>query len=281
MWFEEVVECVPLEGADERTLSAVDLVVVGGDSEGATLRDWITWPARQPCIVIEPGPQLEHLLSGQAASGTPRRRRAARCQVVHGFRTPTFDNDSGATSRWRPRSRTRRRPRAKSLWLPVRVESSSIRTGSRWLKGGRPVRSRFRKDSLTRGGVANRIRAWDEYGVRQVGTRILEAAGFDLWDRQPAVTAIAVTKRPEQVPQLVGQLAHMRYPRTTVRLGTHGFDLDAATIDYARTSLGESLEVSSLPGDWTLGRCLNEMIDASPTEYWAKIDDDDFYGPPI
>jgi len=126
--------------------------------------------------------------------------------------------------------------------------------------------------------VSERLASADRT-TRAVAYRILTAAGVDVPLPGLGVTAVAVTKRPTSTAALIDTLARMDDGRLEVVIGTHGFELSSADRSRAEELFGDRLTVRHLSEEWRLGRCLNEMISATTTDLWAKIDDDDHYGP--
>lgn len=131
---------------------------------------------------------------------------------------------------------------------------------------------------LASGEVGRRLDRAGTESARVMGRRLLAAAGVDAHVTGADLTAVAVTKRPDRVGGLIDTLASMEYSALSVVVATHGFEAGSDERNTAETKL-DAVEFMTLPEDWPLGRCLNHALDRVPTPLWAKIDDDDFYGP--
>lgn len=127
--------------------------------------------------------------------------------------------------------------------------------------------------------VMDRVRAGVERTTHSTAHQVLTASGIDLPDPVPSVTGVAVTKRPHSVAALVETLASMDVDRFHVALATHGFEISPQDRMKAEGVFSDRLTVRYLPEEWPLGRCLNHVIGSTTTDLWAKIDDDDYYGP--
>jgi hypothetical protein len=95
----------------------------------------------------------------------------------------------------------------------------------------------------------------------------------------PTVASITVTKRPE----LLLTNAKRNYMQQAVQRKEWVIVLN--TLDVVVKDIEESLRdvpnvrVYQVASDKNIGFCLNMAIAKCDSEYWAKMDDDDFYGP--
>ncbi len=109
--------------------------------------------------------------------------------------------------------------------------------------------------------------------------QLLSAAGLDVPDAALALTAVAVTKRPDRVAALIDTLGSFHAVPLHVSVGTHGFEMTADAHQRLTDRFGDGLRVAAIDETWPLGKCMNYLMDDVRTPLWAKIDDDDHYGP--
>ncbi len=93
----------------------------------------------------------------------------------------------------------------------------------------------------------------------------------------PGVNVIMPTIRPELIPHTLRTMeaqVHRNWQLTIVANGVPVPD------DIARLVADHpAAQLTAIPGDKSIGYCMNFGIDQSGADYWAKIDDDDIYGP--
>lgn len=97
--------------------------------------------------------------------------------------------------------------------------------------------------------------------------------------RQPAkVACLLVTMRPELLVACLERFRHDRYPHKELVVVLHG---NGASLEAARAMVrpGEAISIFQLGRSASLGECLNFAAAQTDAEYWAKVDDDDLYGP--
>ena len=94
--------------------------------------------------------------------------------------------------------------------------------------------------------------------------------------KDPSVSVILVTMRPQLLPAALERFRNDVYPEKELTVVLHG-EHDAGA---ARNLVmpGEPVTIMQLGRERGLGACLNQAIDQSNGEYWAKVDDDDLYG---
>ncbi|MDH5835434.1 glycosyltransferase family A protein [Luteimonas kalidii] len=92
------------------------------------------------------------------------------------------------------------------------------------------------------------------------------------------VACLLVTMRPDLLRRCVERFRADRYPHKELVIVLHGWD---APLEEARKLIrdGERISVHRLGREHSLGTCLNFAASQTEAEYWAKIDDDDLYGP--
>ncbi|MGA9748872.1 MAG: glycosyltransferase, partial [Nocardioides sp.] len=92
------------------------------------------------------------------------------------------------------------------------------------------------------------------------------------------VSVLLPTRRPEQVPFALRQVARQRGVDLELVLATHGFVADEADIAAFRRSCDVPLTVLEAPGDLAFGAVLNLAVRAASGDLFLKMDDDDWYG---
>jgi spore maturation protein CgeB len=97
--------------------------------------------------------------------------------------------------------------------------------------------------------------------------------------RDPAVSVIMSTNRPDQLTHAIEQVARQHYRPLQLVLVLHGTELDPDVVaDKARAGGIDHVVVRVADSALPLGACLNLAIDAADGELIAKMDDDDIYG---
>ena len=105
---------------------------------------------------------------------------------------------------------------------------------------------------------------------RRVGIRPLVS-------KQPSVSVLMPTMRPESVVRCLENFTKQAYPNKELILILNNaeFDLDAIR---RYTDPIPNVRVIHVDGRTTLGDCLNRGVEAASGKYIAKMDDDDHYG---
>ncbi|GAB6984565.1 glycosyltransferase family 2 protein [Nocardioides pyridinolyticus] len=95
----------------------------------------------------------------------------------------------------------------------------------------------------------------------------------------PSVSVLLATRRPEQLPFALAQVARQRGVELELVLATHGFEADPAVV---REHLG-GVPLTVLPQhrDTVFGDVLRAATDAAAGDVVVKMDDDDWYGPDV
>ena len=98
-----------------------------------------------------------------------------------------------------------------------------------------------------------------------------------LFPKQPTVSVLMPTKRPENVARCLDNFKKQSYAEKELILILNNalFDLDTIRRDVESVP---NVQVLHVDGRTTLGDCLNRGVDAASGEYIAKMDDDDHYG---
>jgi hypothetical protein len=94
---------------------------------------------------------------------------------------------------------------------------------------------------------------------------------------KPAVNIVMSTVRPQLIPHVLNMYRRQTYENTNLTIVANGVTVPREVARDAESTSGARL--CFVPGDKTLGYCMNFGIDQAPSDYWAKWDDDDVYGP--
>jgi spore maturation protein CgeB len=108
---------------------------------------------------------------------------------------------------------------------------------------------------------------------------VLDAIGRPMPRREPYVSVIMATNRPDRLTHALEQVARQLWRRLQLVLVLHGFDIEADVVRDKALAAGIS-DVVVLTADRgkPLGEILNLAIDAADGDLIAKMDDDDLYG---
>jgi len=135
---------------------------------------------------------------------------------------------------------------------------------------------------------------WEQISDRNAFLRY-ESGGFEaVFDRllanlglasafphaEATVTALIPTNRPNMVEFAVTQMAAQTWPHLNICVLANFDDNGSLDIDHLRTvANGRPISIQWFGPHATIGTMLNGGIATADTLYWAKIDDDDYYGP--
>jgi hypothetical protein len=89
---------------------------------------------------------------------------------------------------------------------------------------------------------------------------------------------IVPTMRPWQLPYVHAMFEGQTLPRKQLTLMIHGEPFDLAA-HFPAIAADERVRWRFVPDRYGIGTLLNIAIEENEADYWAKIDDDDFYGP--
>ncbi len=168
---------------------------------------------------------------------------------------------------------------------------SSESVGMSNMLGGHARVSRSREDTVDHlldllGDEEARIReghlayrhVHENHTYRHRMTEVFRRVGLDsLVSKQPTVSVLMPTMRPENVPQCLKNFTKQVYAQKELILILNNaeFDLDGIRRDIEGIP---NVEVLYIDGAATLGECLNRGVEVASGEYVAKMDDDDHYG---
>jgi len=108
--------------------------------------------------------------------------------------------------------------------------------------------------------------------------QILEAVGVaQAVPPTPTVDAILVTNRPEFLSAALDNVRRQDHPSVRLVLVTNSDAFDRAEVER-RAAEFEDAVVLHMPPSASLGECLNAALATTTGDYFAKFDDDDWYG---
>lgn len=97
----------------------------------------------------------------------------------------------------------------------------------------------------------------------------------------PTVAVLVSTLRPEDLASLLEQLLEQSLPSFELHLGLHDFDLSNSHVRQISKLKQRKIKITIKRFDKniTLGTILSTLASKTSTQFIAKMDDDDFYGP--
>ena len=123
---------------------------------------------------------------------------------------------------------------------------------------------------------------WRQHTYRHRVFSILTAAKPELLtpERRPTISLLVSSMRPDRMDHVIENVARQREVDIELLYGTHGFGADAAAFGEKCDSAGiTARKTFALDAGWSLGECLNFLVDQASGSLAAKWDDDDLYGP--
>lgn len=94
-------------------------------------------------------------------------------------------------------------------------------------------------------------------------------------EEAPRVAVVLVTMRPERLANALAYYRAQDYPNRQLVVVLHG----QGDLSAVRRGLRDGEQACQLGTERSLGDCLNFAIEQADAPYWAKMDDDDHYGP--
>ena len=154
----------------------------------------------------------------------------------------------------------------------VRVTRSMEDTADHLLKLLRDDEKRVREGHLAYRHVH------ENHTYRHRMDEVFRKVGLEsLIRKQPSVSVLMPTKRPENVARCLDNFKNQTYPEKELVLILNNAEFDVDTIQKD-ARLIPNVQVLQVDGRATLGNCLNRGVEAASGEYVAKMDDDDHYG---
>ncbi len=95
----------------------------------------------------------------------------------------------------------------------------------------------------------------------------------------PSVSVLLATRRPEQLPFALQQVARQRDVELELVLATHGFEADPGLVEEHLG--GRAVTLLPVAADVLFGDVLRAATDAAAGDVVVKMDDDDWYGPDV
>ena len=97
----------------------------------------------------------------------------------------------------------------------------------------------------------------------------------------PTVSVVIATLRPNDLENILSQMAKQTLPKFELLLGLHDIDLNSKHKALITKLKARKVSVSHIkfPKSATLGGILTSLCEKSSGSYISKIDDDDYYGP--
>ncbi|HWA91125.1 MAG TPA: glycosyltransferase [Rhizomicrobium sp.] len=203
--------------------------------------------------------------------------RAAATKMAYGVFLPD------ALSRRRPahfRRRAREAAACKTLvFTDAAAQSGTIRLDA---SDASATVARLCEDDVARVGLAHR--AWREVmagdSLFERLETIFAAVGIaPVYSEplRPSINVVMPTLRPELIPFALAMFRAQTYANAELTIVANGVPVP----DEIARAIAETprARLCAVPRDKTLGYCMNYGIDRAATDYWAKWDDDDVYGP--
>ena len=99
--------------------------------------------------------------------------------------------------------------------------------------------------------------------------------------KYPTVSVLVSTLRPDDLSSLLAQLQNQTLPSFELLLGLHGFDLLPSHKRQITALNRRKVKVTTarFSQEKVLGEILTALAESSASEFIAKMDDDDYYGP--
>ena len=127
-------------------------------------------------------------------------------------------------------------------------------------------------------GTAARRWAYRRHAPWVRGEQLLHLADASGRSPIPAIAAVLVSHRSEDVPAVVSSLLRQTHRPVEIVVALHGERI-TSEIEASASDAGLPMTLLELDRDLTLGECLNLAAAETSAPILAKIDDDDHYGP--
>lgn len=134
------------------------------------------------------------------------------------------------------------------------------------------------RDARDRLGQLGYRRVHSQHTYAHRTRQILDAIGIaSPPPAPPGIDAVLVTNRPEFLPAALDNIRRQDHPSVRLVLVTNSDAFDHAEVERRAAEFTDAV-VIHMPPSATLGECLNAALAQSSGEYFAKFDDDDWYG---
>lgn len=131
--------------------------------------------------------------------------------------------------------------------------------------------------AMWRHRVARDVLEHHSYGARL--SRIAQDLSLpESQPRRPTVAGLLVSMRPWLLDGCIERFRRDLYPKKELIIVVHGEPSSAREL-AARVADDDRIHVHQLGKERSLGACLNYALAQTDAPFWAKFDDDDFYGP--
>ena len=114
--------------------------------------------------------------------------------------------------------------------------------------------------------------------LRAIAGHLGLPAGKTARPADPLITAMVPTMRPQLLPFVLDGYRRQSYPDLELVIVLHSDSYSAGDIAPMLRE-EDRARVIRVPESQSVGMALNVGVDAARGEYWARIDDDDYYGP--
>lgn len=156
------------------------------------------------------------------------------------------------------------------LELPVRGDEESLLAALRGRFADPVERARYAQLALRELLRSHCL----EHRLQQIEEDLGLQSADGATEPHPRVACILVTRRPELLPACLAWFRREHYPNKELIVVVHG----GQPVGDLPVQEGETVRQLHMGPEHSLGECLNFAIAQSEAPYWAKIDDDDFYG---
>ncbi|TMU23214.1 glycosyltransferase [Halomonas sp. ATBC28] len=116
--------------------------------------------------------------------------------------------------------------------------------------------------------------------IQQRIDQLLEGAGSPKRvNVEPLVSCLTVTKRPQLIQTVIDNYERQSYSHKELLIALNSADVDIEAIKSQVLQAVPNARVFQIGSERNIGFCLNWLMQHARGGYWAKMDDDDEYGP--
>jgi hypothetical protein len=95
---------------------------------------------------------------------------------------------------------------------------------------------------------------------------------------KPVISSIISTKRPQNIPHVIGEFTKQSYAHKELVLVLHGSGFDEKMIDKELSKVNVDYKILQKSTNTIFGENLNDAVEAARGDFITKMDDDDYYG---